>query len=187
MQAGGVINFENPLILAGVGMRKKNFYLIEVDVYMAAASLSPSALANAKSWIQNRNGTIAAAVLNAQSATKTPQAAAMITMRFARDVGASNLKGAFNEILAGLPAPEIAAFTEQVGDAVGAEGVKNGEDVLFVWMEGGGLMIVCKGRVGRISNPAVEEKLLEGYLNPDKGVSPELRKCFADNVANLVA
>jgi hypothetical protein len=186
MSSGGVIKYEKPLILAGVGMRKKNLYVVEVDVYQAAASLSPSAVANAKSWIQNREGSVATAVLSAKSGTKTPQAAAMITMRFARDVGSSSLTGAFNEILAGLPAAEITAFTEQVSNSVGKDGVKTGEDVLFVWMEGGGLMIVCKGRVGHINNPAVEQKLLDGYLNPEKGVSPELRKCFADNIASLV-
>ena len=181
--AGGVMKFEKPLVLTGVGMRKKNLYVVAVDVYMAAAFLSPSAVANAKAW---KSGTIADAVLSANSNTKSPQAAAIVTLRFVRDVGASNLKGAFNEILSGLPLAEINAFTEQVGASVGAEGVKNGEDILFVWMEGGGLSIVCKGKAGHIDNPAVEKKLLDGYLDAEKGVSPDLRKCFADNIANIV-
>ena len=158
---------------------------MELDVYLAAAALSPAAVMGAKSWIVTRNGTIADALLDTKCGIKDPQAVAMVTLRFVRDVGASSLKGAFNEILAGLPTSTIEAFTEQVAEAVGSAGVKTGDDVLFVWMEGGGLYIMCNGRVGRVVNRAVERQLLEGYLNPDKGVSPELRKCFADHISTL--
>jgi hypothetical protein len=38
------------LSLAAVGMRRKNFMVVEVDVYLVALSLSPSALLATKNW-----------------------------------------------------------------------------------------------------------------------------------------
>jgi hypothetical protein len=48
-----------PLDLAGVGMRRKNFYVVAVDVYMAGLNLSKEGLTLAKAWKSANQGHLA--------------------------------------------------------------------------------------------------------------------------------
>mmetsp|Transcript_25368 Transcript_25368/g.37414 ORF Transcript_25368/g.37414 Transcript_25368/m.37414 type:complete len:223 (+) Transcript_25368:139-807(+) len=175
----GTLSFPQPLMLSGAGMRRKNLYVMEVDVYLAAIHLTPTALSNARSWKKNNSsGSVADAILTGNVKSAAPQAKAVVTLRFVRDVGVSSLNGAFNEILAGLPQDVITNFTDQVRAIASENGVKKGEDLFFVWMEGGGMKLVGSGIVASVDNPQVERKLLDGYLDIERGVSPELRKSF---------
>eukprot|EP01032_Pedospumella_encystans_P016394 gene16394-18710_t len=48
----------NQLNLAGVGMRRKNFYIAEVDVYLVGINLSNKALKRAQEWSATRKAEI---------------------------------------------------------------------------------------------------------------------------------
>lgn len=130
-------------------MRSKNLYLINLDVYTAAVSLSPMALKSAKLWQGNQDGkTISDAILEpVDNAAQRLEPVVCITLRFARAFPSIALQGAFNEILAGLPSDVIKEFTNEVGKAIGQSGVQQGDDILFVWMRGGGLKFVRNGQV----------------------------------------
>ena len=172
----------NALPLAGVGMRRKNFYVMEVDVYMTAVNLSPQALTNVKA----NNGSSAVEAILKGTKGEIPQPAVTVVLRFVRDVDSKKVSEAFNEVFAGVAPEKIANFGKQLSSAVGEKGMKTGEEVMFVWMEGGGMKFIKNGVVGGgVMDKEIEHKLLGAYLDPVKAVSPELLACFNANIDKI--
>lgn len=172
------------LPLAGVGMRRKNFYVMEVDVYMAAINLSPRALQSVKA----SKGTGSSSVEAVLKGTKgeIPQPAVTVILRFVRDVDSKKVSEAFNDVFTGVAPDKIANFGKQLSAAIGETGMKTGEEVMFVWMEGGGMKFIKNGVVGGgVSDKDIEHKLLGAYLDPAKAVSPELLACFNANIDKI--
>lgn len=172
------------LSLTGVGMRRKNLYLVEIDVYLASLALSPNALSNAKTSIQT-GGPIADAIITSREGGSIPQPIAIVTLRFQRDVDAQTFALGFNDVFAGLPANELGVFQQQMKASIDT-GAKKGDDISLVWMEGGNLIFLKNGKVGEtFSNPVFEKRLLEAYVDSKRAVSPELIKSIVANIPNM--
>lgn len=174
----------NPLPLAGVGMRRKNFYIMEVDVYLAAINLSPKALENVRASKATGAACIDAALKGPKGGI--PQPAVTVVLRFVRDVDSKKVSDAFSDCFVGVSPERIANFGAQLNAALGEGGMKNGEEVMFVWMEGGGMKFIKNGVVGGgVTDAEIERKLLGAYLDPAKAVSPELLACFSANIDKI--
>jgi len=52
-----------PLLLSGVGMRRKSFVVVAVDVYLIAINVSPFGLQKAKSWNPSSSSTLSELLL----------------------------------------------------------------------------------------------------------------------------
>jgi hypothetical protein len=165
-------------------MRRKNLYLVEIDVYLASLALSPSALSSAKASMQ-RGAPVADAIIATREGGSIPQPIAIVTLRFQRDVDAQTFALGFNDVFAGLPTNELAVFQQQMKASVGT-GAKKGDDISLVWMEGGKLIFLKNGQVGEtFTNPVFEKRLLEAYVDSKRAVSPELIKSLDANIPNM--
>jgi hypothetical protein len=172
------------LSLTGVGMRRKNLYLVEIDVYLASLALSPNALSSSKASMQ-AGASVADAIITTREGGSIPQPVAIVTLRFQRDIDAQTLTSGFNDIFAGLPTDQLAVFQQKLKASIGT-GVKKGDDLSLVWMEGGNLIFLKNGQVGEtVSNPVFEKRLLEAYVDSKRAVSPELVKSIDANIPNM--
>jgi hypothetical protein len=166
-------------------MRRKNLYLFEVDVYMTGLSLLEATLHDLQT---NQNLTPAKAVLASQvtNPNLNGQPVAFVTCRFVRDVGLNSILDAFQETFIGLPSEDILEFRNQLGAAVGAHGVKKGDEVIFAWLHNGGMKILLNGVVGgQIKNHLVEERLIEVYVDQKRSVSPQLLQSLHENLSKI--
>ncbi len=164
-----------PLHLVGVGMRRKNLFVVEVDVYMTGLGLSKSAVKNAQAWkkASNQSSSLADVVVNTIENNGNP--IAYVPLRFVRDVTTSQIVEAFNDAFKGIDPNEIAIFKVSLGKTVGSDGMKTGETVNFFWMDGGGLMITKDGKPPQtLRSDVLEKRLLEVYVDPKICVSREL-------------
>jgi hypothetical protein len=90
---------------------------------------------------------------------------------------------AFNDALAGCSKTTVDKFTQQLTDVVGENGMKAGEEVHFMWLNGGGIQILKNGKFQEpINDPEVETRLLEVYIDKSRTVSKELVKSFESNI-----
>jgi hypothetical protein len=174
------------LSLTGVGMRRKNLYLVEIDVYLASLSLSPTALARSKASMNKKEtNSIADSILETREGGAVPQPIAIVTLRFQRDVDAQTFALGFNDVFVGLPADQIAVFQQQMKASIG-NGAKKGDDVSIVWMEGGSLIFLKNGQIGQtFTNSVLEKRLLEAYVDVKRAVSPELIKSIDANIPQM--
>jgi hypothetical protein len=166
-------------------MRRKNLYLFEVDVYMTGLSLLEDTIQQLQ---RDQKLTPAKAVLASQ-VTKSNldgQPVAFITCRFVRDVGLNSILDAFQETFTGLPSEDVLEFRNQLGAAVGSQGVKKGDEVIFAWLHRGGMKILLNGVVGgQVRNSLVEERLIEVYVDQKRTVSPQLLQSLHENIAKI--
>jgi hypothetical protein len=164
-----------------LGMRRKSFYIVEVDVYLTGLSLTKQ-LANTlkrNESVRNNPDRLVDVMLSPQSKSPAgPLCNICITLKFVRSVTAQQCVDAFTEAFKGCNAEGTAKFSKLLGDAVGAQGCKVGEEVNFYWLEKGGLYISRGGTDYFLSDPEIERRLLEVYVTPARTVSPELVKSF---------
>lgn len=148
-----ISNNTNALTLAGVGMRRKNLYVASVDVYKVGIYVSPSALAEVKSWNSSSKGTPVADILVPPVKSlkvAPPQAKVSAMLTFVRDVGRDSICDAFNEAFVGCDEASIKRFREAMFSTIAADTIKKGEDLGFFFLEDGGLAITKNGSVGQI-------------------------------------
>ena len=175
----------DPLKLAAVGMRRKNLLVVEVDVYNAALYLSDAALVVAKAAkAKDAELKELPAVLAAHIAAGSSKAQVATKLVFVRDVGQSSVVEAFNDAFKGCDVAVVEKFKKAYGEAVGVSGMKNGESCTFIWLGGGGGLVVEKGGVVTplAKSPEIESRLLKVYLQPGTAVSPELVKCVKEHI-----
>jgi hypothetical protein len=180
----------NGLQLGGVGMRRKNFYIVEVDVYQTALNLSESALTASQTCMKQGADkcVLADDLFKSIKAASKPNAEATVTLRFVRNVTKAQVVDAFNEAFAGLDVNEIAGFKSELARNVGDDGCKVGEEIVFNWIGGGGLAITRGGEQAGGScyrSEGIEKRLLEVYVDKKRTVSPELVKCIEENILKV--
>ena len=187
-QPAGQFGKSPPLKLAAAGMRKKNLYVVEVDVYVVGLYLSQGAVKAAKD-VKAKDaelGSLPEELAKLSRATggqaSSPVVATQLT--FVRDVGQSSIVEAFNDAFAGCDKAAVDSFKKAFAEAVGSAGMKKGESFSFMWAgAGGGLALQKNGVVSIVANNAsIESKLLEVYLSPTKTVSPELCACVKQHI-----
>ena len=168
-------------------MRRKNLFVVEVDVYLASLYLGTEALQAAKA-VKVSDASMAGLsdALAASLAKEGPAATAQVatTLKFVRDVGQTKVVEAFNEAFAGCDKAAVDSFKKNMADTIGANGMKNGETLTFYWMNGGaGLAVEKNGEVGpALKAPELEKRLLEVYTRPASAVSPELIKTVKEHI-----
>jgi len=175
------------LSLSGVGMRRKNLYVMEVDVYLAALNLSPEALSlSQKIFASNPNASIAEAIMTPVKNGSGCKAA--VTLRFVRDVGKDKIVEAFNDAFNELNQNDVKAFKTALGNTLGDAGLKKGEEIAFFWTSDG-IVITKNNNAGNkfksASGDAVERRLLEVYVDPRRAVSPELIKSIKEQLVAM--
>jgi hypothetical protein len=130
----GFFKNDKSLQLVGVGMRRKNLVVLEVDVYLAALALSPSAVLSVKNWKTSKSHDALTEVIlqqghQAKVAPAADETKATITLRFVRAVGKSQIVEAFSDAFKGVDAASIAAFKEALSGAIpGDSGLKVGDE-----------------------------------------------------------
>lgn len=169
-------------------------YIVEVDVYQIGLSISDRILKKSKSdGINNlvlsndSPSTISDFVINSNSKDKNV-CKASISLKFVRTVSQKQILDAFHESFIGCDPIHIAKFNEVIGAVMGTE-MKSGQEVIFHWMEGGGLVFMKDGVVVEnscFSNPEIERRLLEVYVDPRRAVSPELITSIQSNIAEII-
>ena len=176
-----------PLSLAGVGMRRKNFYITEVDVYLCGLNLSKESLARAKEWKAGGGADLLPKrLLEPAKARRAEGPKVSVTLSFVRAVSKSAVVNAFDGAFKGLPEAEVASFKQALGASVGESGISKGEEIGFFWLNPTGIVVTKNGVVGEaIFSPAVEERLLSVYLDPKLTVSQELYDSVEKNVASV--
>ena len=93
--------------MVGVGMRRKNLVVLEVDVYLVSLALSPTAVLAAKNWKKAKSGDPLAEVIlqqerNIKVAPAADETTAVTTLRFVRAVGKSQIVEAFSDAFKGM-------------------------------------------------------------------------------------
>ena len=171
-------------------MRRKNFYIVEVDVYLIGVSLSSATLSKDKAWgaAGKDSPTLAEALLNQSDyydkiTNKKTQAQykneikICLTLRFQRSVTKAQFIEAFNDAFAGCNQTSVDIFKESLGKIVDDTGVKQGEEIFFYWLDNGDFTVSRNGKLGNTFNIAeINQRLLEVYIDPKRTVSPELAK-----------
>jgi hypothetical protein len=180
-----------PLYLSGVGMRRKNFYIAQVDVYLIGFSLSTMSINQAAAWVRSVDqvdkatlGSFSDALLEGTS--DLPGSRIAVSKRFVRAVSKKLVVEAFNDAFKGCNEIEIARFKEGLGSALGSAGAANGDEITYYWLNGGGLIISFKGEVmTHFRGEEIEKRLLEVYVEESRTVSPELVKNLRETLARI--
>jgi len=163
------------LRLVGVGMRRKNLYVTQVDVYLAALALSPISLKNAKNEFSS------CSILKSQKGTK-----ASVTLKFVRSVGASQVVEAFNDAFKDCDPIDVAIFKEALRKSIGENGMKVNEEVTFYWVNDNELVVSKSGNpIQNLQSSQLSIRLLDVYINPNTTVSPELLSSVKLNLLSM--
>ena len=177
----------NQLEIAGVGMRRKNFYVVEVDVYLASLHLAPSILSRLKSTPNSDNIDLVDMILNQNNRNVGSDfdARASVSLRFVRNLASEKVTEAFNDAFKSCDVNDVNIFKTALSEAIGSSGVKTGDEVTFFWLNNGALQVANNGEPGPIVPvPAViGQQLLSVYLNPLMTVSKELLNSVRDNMS----
>lgn len=176
-----------PLYLSGIGMRKKNLMLFEVDIYQVGLRLSSESLSLAKAAIlknEKFSDAFIDSVLNTSVNDIIPWVS--VPLKFVRTVSTNQVIEAFNEAFVGCDKAGIEQFKTALRESIGLHGVTAGEEIIYYWLKGGGLIIVKNGVAGSImKNKEIEKRLLDVYVDPKLSVSPDLVKCIQNYMTSL--
>lgn len=173
-----------PMSLAGVGMRRKNLYVMEVDVYMVSCYLNDSAMRAGKD--SKEGDDLPSNLLSSAKGQKDGPLVA-INSKFVRDVGKDKIVESFNEAFKGCDENAVSKLKAHLGSVIGDSGMKKGEEFQFYWygQPSKGLVIVKNGTVreteASTDMKALQERLLNVYIGPNT-VSPELKKSLKNQL-----
>ena len=152
--------------LAGVGMRRKNFYVASVDVYQVGCYVSTGSLQVLKSSQQQAvSGTYSSELVSAKGGTSPREAKVMISLRFVREVSNAQVADAFNESFADLDPQSVATFKAALNKSNSSGSIKKGEELSFIWLEDKSLAIAHQGIIHEVANlPSYITSLIFQYL-----------------------
>ncbi len=174
--------------LAGSGMRRKNLYITEVDVYVASCYMNEGVLKSVQGkGIESGTEKLPDTLLE-QKAGRGDAPVVAINSKFVRDVSKSKIVESFNEAFKGCDPTAVASLKSTLGDVLGEKGMTKGEEFQFYWYgkTNKGLVIVKDGMVKETEASgdmqALQKRLLNVYLGPN-AVSPELTKSVAKQLA----
>lgn len=172
-------------------MRRKNLYVVEVDVYLIALSLPTSVINSVKLWKKTGDPAtpLADVILQPESSKSvgTDRTKVAVTLKFVRSVTKDQIIQAFEDALIGCDKKAIADFRDAMSKVIdGDRGLKTGDILHFDWPKEGGLMISSEKRVtAEIQNPEVTRRMLEVYIDDVRTVSKDLVKCLKDNIDKI--
>ena len=177
------------LKLAGLGMRRKNLFITEVDVYIASCYMNDGVLKSLKEErIESGTEKLTNTLLQSQVGGSTDAPVVAINSKFVRDVSKSKIVESFNEAFKGCDPNAVASLKGTLGEVLGDSGMAKGEEFQFYWYgkSNRGLVIVKDGKVKETDASedmaALQNRLLNVYLGPNN-VSPELTKSIANKLS----
>jgi hypothetical protein len=176
------------LKLTGHGMRRKNLFITEVDVYVASCYMNDAALKSVKGKGSD-SGTekLPDALMSVSSGFRDNTPVVAVNSKFVRDVGKDKIVESFNEAFKGCSPTAVASLKASLGEVLGDKGMAKGEEFQFFWytMDNRGLVIVKDGKVKETEASAdmnaLKKRLLNVYLGAN-AVSPELVKAVAGSL-----
>jgi len=183
----GLHDADDNLTLVGVGMRRKNLFIVDVDVYQVGLNLSPIALAKAKAWktIGNFKYSLVEMILQIPPRKMfgdVEETSVSIILRFVRPVSKDQIVAAFDEALVGLDKQVLADFKDALSKATSG-GLKKGDEICFHWPKHGGLIVSSGDYISHgIESDELAKRLLEVYIDDHRTVSKDLLQCFKDNI-----
>jgi hypothetical protein len=183
----GTVPKAGPLSLAGVGMRRKNLYITEVDVYMIGINFSQSGSALAKEWNAKHSGegSLPAYIMKSCSEKIASDIPVSATLRFMRQVTKDQFLTAFDEAFKGCSPDAVADFRKVMGAAIESGVVKKGDELVLYWMNNGDIAFALNGAFGgHLTNRELNQRLLEVYIDPSRTVSKELYTSLENNIKN---
>ncbi|RYH22606.1 hypothetical protein EON65_19020 [archaeon] len=175
------------LHLAGAGMRRKNFYVVAVDVYKVGLGLSSDIMGRAVEWAKSdgQKGSLSPYILKANTANTVR---AVVLLKFVRSVTNAQFIEAFRESFNDCNPASFQAFETFMKASFGSSGLNVDDEVGFYWLTDGQLVITMNGKnFGSIAIAEVCERLLDVYVDPKRAVSPELLQSIEKNVASVKA
>lgn len=171
-------------------MRRKNFYIVDVDVYLVGLGLSENGIKTAQEWAAKKDegkplsNFVLKFVTNnaAKNGGNVNGIKVAIVLRLVRSVTNAQFIEAFREAFAGLNPSDFDDFKSVVDSCVG-EKLNVGDEFAFYLTEDSELVVAKNGKVGgRVNNPAMTTRLLDVYSDPKRIVSMELYHSLEQNV-----
>lgn len=173
------------MVLVGAGMRRKNLYVVEVDIYQVGLALSEASIQKSASWSQNQQSSILSQSLLADPVSSThPEAKfprCAILIRFVRAITKQQFVDAFRESFQGIDTQDFDALSS-VLNHVFDDKIGIGSEFQFHWLNDGEVVFVKGTEVaGRIKNAAIAARLLDVYSDPKRAVSKTLQSSIETN------
>mmetsp|Transcript_25395 Transcript_25395/g.34941 ORF Transcript_25395/g.34941 Transcript_25395/m.34941 type:complete len:243 (-) Transcript_25395:1133-1861(-) len=173
-----------PLLLSGVGMRRKSLVVVAVDVYMIAINVSPAEIQRAKSWDPSSSLTLSDVLLADIPSNSDVKVSA--TIKFMREITQQQLLDAFNEAFKDCGADSVQAFKDTLSKSLGPGNLKKDETITFYWLPKGTLaMFKDDSAIHFLQSPEIARKLLDVYIRRGTSVSPELVDSIESNISRV--
>lgn len=172
-------------------MRRKNLYVVEVDVYLIGLSLPASVIKSLKHWKKTGDPatSLADVILQKETSrnTGTDRTMVAVTLKFVRAVSKAQIIQAFEDALIGCDKKAISDFRDAMSKVIdGDRGLKTGDILHFDWPKEGGLVVSSEKRVGsEVKSPEVARRLLEVYIDDTRTVSKDLVRCLKENIDKI--
>jgi hypothetical protein len=178
------VGLKGDLTLAAVGMRRKNLYVVEVDIYMIGISLSDQTIKSAKEWAASDNESSLADYIFPSGPSNTDVKIAA-TLRFARGVTRQQFIDAFDDAFKGLPKEMIDDWKAQMSTSITGN-VEKDDEIIFYWLDNGEVLFTKNGKVGQsLKYNTLNKRLLEVYIDPARAVSKEVPACLEKHIAEI--
>ncbi|KAJ1439157.1 hypothetical protein B484DRAFT_415978 [Ochromonadaceae sp. CCMP2298] len=183
------VGLKGDLTLAAVGMRRKNLYVVEVDIYMIGISLSDQTVKSAKEWAASEKKCSLADYIFPSAPSNTDKGPSDVkiaaTLRFARGVTRQQFIDAFDEAFKGLPKEMIDDWKSQMQRSITAN-VEKDDEIIFYWLDNGEVLFTKNGVVGQsLKYNILNKRLLEVYIDPARAVSKEVPACLEKHIAEI--
>lgn len=175
----------SPLSLIAVGMRRKNFYVVDVDVYLIGISMADDTLKVAKQWMSRGDGkSLVDSIFNSYNLLSSSPSKVTLsaTLRFCRGATTAQFLNAFEEALKGCDQVAVEDFKKGFSELI-TTGIKEKDEFVLYWLDNGDVLVSMNGQTGSVlSNKGLNKRLLEVYIDPKRTVSPELLHSLEHNI-----
>lgn len=155
------------------GIRRKNLFVVELDVYKVDIFVNPHAFSEITSE-QVLKLAEPSAIIGSQFA---------LTLTFLRSVGTNAIVNAIVEALMGegdAYKQALSQFKSMLLDAVGTGGVKTADEISFVYDNQDTVAIHVRGKAaGQVASAQLRNNLLDIYIGT-KSLVPKLRAAFLE-------
>lgn len=176
------IKSTTPLYLIGTGIRKKNLYLVELDIYRIGVVVPISSMGKVDAWAKNKttaNQPLSNFLLTKHSVpikSNDPNPIRLgLLLKFCRGVGKDLFVDAFRTAFKGIDNESFELFRIALENTMGSNGMQANEEMQFYFFENGDIILTKNGIIGgKINNHIVSQRLLDVYIDPSRSVSKEL-------------
>jgi hypothetical protein len=165
-------------------MRRKNFYIVDVDVYLIGISLADDTLKVAKKWNSSGGGkSLADSIFDSYRLSSNPSKVTLsATLRFCRGATTAQFLNAFEDAFKGCDQVAVEEFKSVFSELITA-GIKEKDEFVFYWLDNGDVLVSLNGQIGNVlSYKELNKRLLEVYIDPKRTVSPELLHSLEHNI-----